>query len=157
MEPRGPRLRGLAFFRGVMLTEHAGLIHLHGMLRLVWEERRVSLRTEDDEALWRLVFRRSGMGRLEFKQALELGRSVYSDPLTSITLTCAVGGLALRLPAASAHQGNNQPLHFQAEYKSAPATILAFRRGIHFPSAARMRNRSGWLGIWQTGRGTCSV
>ena len=58
----------------VISTQHAGLVHLHGLLRLVWEERRVKLRTEDDEALWRLVYRRSGMGRLEFKQALDLGR-----------------------------------------------------------------------------------
>lgn len=52
----------------------AGLIHLHGLLRLCWEERRVKLRSSDDEELWRLVYRRSGMGRLEFKQALKLGR-----------------------------------------------------------------------------------
>ena len=55
----------------------AGLIHLHGLLRLIWEERRVKLRTKDDEELWRLMFRRSGMGRLEFKQALKLGRQAF--------------------------------------------------------------------------------
>ena len=52
----------------------AGLIHLNSFLRLCWDERRVQLATQDDEQLWRLVYRRSGMGRLEFKQAQDLGR-----------------------------------------------------------------------------------
>ena len=34
------------------------------------------LDTRDDEELWRLMYRRSGMGRLEFKQALQLGRYI---------------------------------------------------------------------------------
>ncbi len=53
---------------------HAGLLHLQALARLCWDERHVKLPTKDDEELWRLVFRRSGMGRLEFKQALMLGR-----------------------------------------------------------------------------------
>lgn len=39
------------------------------MLRMLWDERRISFRTEDEEQLWRLFYRRSGMQRLEFKQA----------------------------------------------------------------------------------------
>lgn len=52
----------------------AGIIHLNSFIRLCWDERRVKLSTNDDEQLWRLVYRRSGMGRLEFKQAQKLGR-----------------------------------------------------------------------------------
>ena len=49
----------------------------------------MKLRTKDDEELWRLMFRRSGMGRLEFKQALQLGRQ-------ALPLALAVKALLLR-------------------------------------------------------------
>ena len=56
------------------MVSRAGLFHLHGLAVLCWDERPVRLAGSDDEELWRLMFRRSGMGRLEFKQALKLGR-----------------------------------------------------------------------------------
>ena len=66
----------------------AGLFHLHGLAVLCWDERPVRLASRDDEELWRLVYRRSGMGRLEFKQALKLGRCLprtcYGPPMPAI-------------------------------------------------------------------------
>ena len=55
-------------------TVAAGLFHLHGLLSLCWDERCVKLRTEDDEEVWRLMFRRGGMQRLEYNYAHKLGR-----------------------------------------------------------------------------------
>jgi len=51
-----------------------GLLHLHGMLSLIWDERPIKFESQDEEEMWRLFYRRSGMGRLEFKHALKLGK-----------------------------------------------------------------------------------
>ena len=64
---------------------------MQGLSRLCWDERRVHLDTRDDEELWRLMYRRSGMGRLEFKQALQLGR--YSTSLLSGRHSISLSGL----------------------------------------------------------------
>ena len=66
----------------------AGLFHLHSFLSLCWDERRVKLDSEDDEQLWRLMFRRGGMQRLEFKHAQKLGRQVNQHQLPSLCLDC---------------------------------------------------------------------
>ena len=65
----------------------AGLFHLHSFLSLCWDERRVRLDSEDDEQLWRMMFRRGGMQRLEFKHAQKLGRQVDNQLHTSRTGT----------------------------------------------------------------------
>lgn len=52
----------------------AGLFHLQSFLALLWDERKVEFDSEDEEQLWRMVHRRSGMGRLEFQHAMKLGK-----------------------------------------------------------------------------------
>jgi len=44
------------------------LFHGYSLGRLVWDERPISFRSEDEEQLWRFFYRRCGMGRLEMKQ-----------------------------------------------------------------------------------------
>jgi hypothetical protein len=44
------------------------LLHGFALCRLVFDERTVKFQTEEEEQLWRFFYRRSGMGRLEFKQ-----------------------------------------------------------------------------------------
>ena len=45
-------------------------IVLHGlsMVLLLWDERKIRFKTEDEEAMWRFLYRRSGMGRLEMTE-----------------------------------------------------------------------------------------
>ena len=50
------------------------LLHLYHLLVLIWDERPIFFASEDEEQLWRLFYRRSGMGRLEMRIALKLGR-----------------------------------------------------------------------------------
>lgn len=45
------------------------LFHGYSLGRLVWDERPIRFRSEDEEQLWRFMYRRCGMGRLEMKQA----------------------------------------------------------------------------------------
>ncbi|PRW58379.1 hypothetical protein C2E21_2934 [Chlorella sorokiniana] len=52
------------------------LFHGYSLARLVWDERPVGFRSEDEEQLWRFFYRRCGMGRLEMKQVLRYGRWV---------------------------------------------------------------------------------
>ncbi|PSC68883.1 expressed protein isoform D [Micractinium conductrix] len=51
-------------------------LFFHGLslYRLLHDERRIKFNSEDEEQLWRFFYRRSGMGRLEFKQVLKHGR-----------------------------------------------------------------------------------
>ncbi|PSC72441.1 Transcriptional Crp Fnr family [Micractinium conductrix] len=48
-------------------------LFFHGVAfaRLVWDERRVRFRDPSHERLWRFFYRRSGMGRLEFKETIK--------------------------------------------------------------------------------------
>ncbi|KAL4430842.1 hypothetical protein ABPG75_006098 [Micractinium tetrahymenae] len=48
----------------------------HGLslFRLLFDERRIRFKSEDEEQLWRFMYRRGGMPRLEFKQVLKYGR-----------------------------------------------------------------------------------
>ena len=48
------------------------LFHGYSLARLVWDERPISFRGEDEEQLWRFFYRRCGMGRLEMKQVRQL-------------------------------------------------------------------------------------
>jgi hypothetical protein len=50
----------------------------HGLafFRLLWDERTIRFRSENEEQLWRFFSRRGGMGRLEMQQALKYGRWV---------------------------------------------------------------------------------
>lgn len=50
-----------------------GLLHTAAYLSLLWDERPIKIRGEDEEQLWRLMYRRSGMNRLEFQACLKLG------------------------------------------------------------------------------------
>ena len=43
-------------------------LHLYALCQLVRDERVIRFRSDDEEQLWRFFYRRSGMGRLEFKQ-----------------------------------------------------------------------------------------
>lgn len=52
------------------------LFHGYSLGRLVWDERPISFRSEDEEQLWRFFYRRCGMGRLEMKQVRLLGPAV---------------------------------------------------------------------------------
>lgn len=45
------------------------LFHGYSLGRLVWDERPIRFQSEDEEQLWRFMYRRCGMGRLEMKQA----------------------------------------------------------------------------------------
>lgn len=80
----------------------SGSLHLLAFLRLLADERGISFKSEDEEQLWRFFHRRSGMGRLEFKQVIKAGNwhwyqegDVILDPLTSCTKVCLlVEGLA---------------------------------------------------------------
>lgn len=60
--------------RFVLSMECAGVLHLYGLLSLIWDDRPICFPSEDEEQMWRLFYRRSGMGRLEFKNALKLGK-----------------------------------------------------------------------------------
>lgn len=54
-----------------MLCRRACLcLFFHGLslFRLVFDERRIGFKSEDEEQLWRYMYRRGGMPRLEFKQ-----------------------------------------------------------------------------------------
>ncbi|GAB4817869.1 hypothetical protein N2152v2_004915 [Parachlorella kessleri] len=48
-------------------------LHLYALCQLVRDERVIRFRSDDEEQLWRFFYRRSGMGRLEFKQVLKYG------------------------------------------------------------------------------------
>ena len=114
------------------LILHAGLFHLQGLSVLCWDERPVRLASSDDEELWRLVYRRSGMGRLEFKQALKLGRclpctchrppspaslpampTVTSDLCTQVQLTGRAGDPVLCNAASAAGHPHERPAGLQ--------------------------------------------
>ena len=115
-----------------ILILHAGLFHLQGLSVLCWDERPVRLASSDDEELWRLMYRRSGMGRLEFKQALKLGRclsctchrppspaslpalpAVTSTLCTQVQLTERAGDPVLCNAASAAGQSRERPARLQ--------------------------------------------
>ncbi len=50
-----------------------GLLHSSAYFWLLWDERPIKIPGEDEEQLWRLMYRRSGMNRLEFQACLKLG------------------------------------------------------------------------------------
>lgn len=51
-----------------------GTLHFVNFLQLLWDERPIKFRNEDEEQLWRFFYRRGGMGRLEVNQILKMGR-----------------------------------------------------------------------------------
>lgn len=86
----------------ILWASLSGSLHLLALVRLVADERRISFINEDEEQLWRFFHRRSGMGRLEFREVIKLGNwcryqegDVILDPLTSCARVCLlVEGLA---------------------------------------------------------------
>lgn len=44
------------------------IFHFRAFAMLLWDERHIRFRSEDAEQLWRLFYRRGGMGRLEMQQ-----------------------------------------------------------------------------------------
>lgn len=44
------------------------IFHGTAMFQMLWDERRIHFKDPEHEALWRFFYRRSGMGKLEFKQ-----------------------------------------------------------------------------------------
>jgi hypothetical protein len=65
--------RGLAL-DGVIWACVSGSLHALALGRLLYDERSIRFKTEDEQQLWRFFYRRSGMQRLEFKQVLKRGR-----------------------------------------------------------------------------------
>lgn len=66
-----------SFAVGIVAFAAAGcLVHTAGLVLLLWDERSIRLSTDDEEQLWRFVYRRSGMNRLEFQACLRLGTCV---------------------------------------------------------------------------------
>ncbi|GAB4815350.1 hypothetical protein N2152v2_002396, partial [Parachlorella kessleri] len=59
---------------GIIWSGVCLLLHGFALFRLLFDERRITFRLEDEEQLWRFFYRRSGMGRLEMKQVLKHGR-----------------------------------------------------------------------------------
>ncbi len=51
---------------------------------LCWDERPVTLKSEDEEQLWRFFMRRSGMHRVDFMQVLRRGQFVRASAGQSI-------------------------------------------------------------------------
>ncbi|EGD72459.1 hypothetical protein PTSG_00482 [Salpingoeca rosetta] len=50
-----------------------GAFHVYAVYLLIRDEAPVSLKDEEEEAVWRLFYRRSGMGRLEFREVIKRG------------------------------------------------------------------------------------
>mmetsp|Transcript_34790 Transcript_34790/g.77358 ORF Transcript_34790/g.77358 Transcript_34790/m.77358 type:complete len:473 (+) Transcript_34790:167-1585(+) len=61
---------------GIIWAVLCGGLHFIAMVKLVMDELPVKFQGENDEALWRFFLRRSGMGRLEFKEVLKRGEWV---------------------------------------------------------------------------------
>lgn len=91
----------------------SGFFHIFALVRLVADERRITFADEDEEAMWRFFYRRSGMGRLEMKQVLRFGRwrrikagAVILDPLASCSRLCLmVQGVGEFMATAGLEQG----------------------------------------------------
>lgn len=73
--PKWPSMEPTGGLAADTLTWACLCLFFHGfsLTRLLWDERRIRFQTEDEEQLWRFFYRRSGMGRLEFKQVLKYG------------------------------------------------------------------------------------
>jgi hypothetical protein len=69
-----------------------GALHTAAFLRLVWDERSLRIRGGDEEQLWRLMYRRSGMNRLEFHECIKLG-SCGPTPNVKLTFPLSLGHL----------------------------------------------------------------
>ncbi|KAL6761627.1 hypothetical protein V8C86DRAFT_2533008 [Haematococcus lacustris] len=77
-----------------------GALHLIALTKLLWEERRIRLQG-DVEQLWRCLYRRSGMGRLEFLEVLrrgqwtrfQAGQTIYLKGFSEICLNMVVDGV----------------------------------------------------------------
>jgi hypothetical protein len=96
-QPRWPSVEytGGIFLDSVIWSGLSGMLHILALIRLLADERPIKFRNEEEEQLWRFFYRRSGMGRLEMKQALRFGRwrrinagEVILDPLAACCRLC---------------------------------------------------------------------
>ncbi len=70
------------FAVGIVAFAAAGcIVHTGALLLLLWDERHIRLKSEDEEQLWRLFYRRSGMNRLEFQACQKLGKWVHLEQI----------------------------------------------------------------------------
>eukprot|EP00884_Botryococcus_braunii_P009883 jgi/Botrbrau1/18897/Bobra.177_2s0055.1 len=99
---------------GIVAFAAAGcIVHTGALLLLFWDERHIRLKSEDEEQLWRLFYRRSGMNRLEFQACQKLGKWIRykagdvifdvdaQDPEDCLSVSILVEGLVRFAPAGT--------------------------------------------------------
>eukprot|EP00884_Botryococcus_braunii_P009882 jgi/Botrbrau1/18896/Bobra.177_2s0054.1 len=125
------------FAVGIVSFSFAGcFLHTGAFAHLLWDERKIVLKTEDDEQLWRLCYRRSGMNRLEFEACLKLGEWVHhkagdiifdvdrDEPEDCLALRILVEGLVRFAPAGTADD-LEKPQNWEELHSGALFSLMA--------------------------------